>query len=409
MYKKITLILLLLWVSSQLAFADVFKPVVEEYKYSIESYMRDCRVDSIEKLPTSTCDFATTDSELIKRINTVNWYYDFDVIMRFRMFKEIVWDLPYTEEEMAERIDLDRQLGIRDTNFNKWKDGAYKIITELSSSFDSWANSFIRDRNDNEVEFKEGILSSIHSKSVRLQKYNVEWYKELDNFRKKKIEDETFWFTDPMYDDLYLSNIDEISSMYEDNYPNDDNVGIYFPNVKRYLQLRKEWTTFYRDFSDWPETSYDRQWYSNNERTKAKAWEYTNSYDKKVDYEYTITQTIWDNILNENGWNYVHKEVVKEISKLEMYSKKWNKAKNFEKDYKLVYNITLNFVKKLKSKYSSTKVKSKLTILSERITPLIVKFENKYNQEKNIKLKWKYQQYVWLLLIFEKVLSENNF
>lgn len=401
MLKKSIVLIILLWLSSQFSYADIFEPIKENNKFTNELYMMNCKVSSNSELPTEYCDFKTTDSEFQRRLKIVNWYNDFDTIMRFRMYKEIVWDIPLTNKE-KELLEF----STFKINPNKWREWAYRVITEFTSTFDSWANWLVRDKTDNEKIFKANILSNLHAHLIDLQKLYIEWYRQLDSYRKSKIEDETFGRVDPLYDDLYLWNIDEVISMYRKDYPNQHNIDIYFPNVKKYLQIRKEWTTFYRDFTDWPETSYSRQWYTNNEIKKAKSWNYTNSYDNKVDYEYTITQTIWDNILNQNGWDYIPKE---EVSKLEMYTDQWDK--DLEKDYNLVFNVVVKYVNKLKTKnkYSDSKVQDKLSSLVKQLPPLVEKYELKYNNEKSSKLKAKYKNYVWLLLILEKVLSENNF
>jgi hypothetical protein len=61
--------------------------------------MMNCKVSSNDELPTEYCEFKTTDSEFQRRLKIVNWYNDFDTIMRFRMYKEIVWDVPLTNEQ----------------------------------------------------------------------------------------------------------------------------------------------------------------------------------------------------------------------------------------------------------------------------------------------------------------------
>jgi hypothetical protein len=92
-----------------------------------------------------------------------------------------------------------------------------------------------------------------------------------------------------------------------------------------------------------------------------------------------------------------------------MYTDKWDK--DLEKDYNLVFNVVIKYVNKLKTKnkYSDSKVQDKLSSLKEQLLPLVEKYELKYNNENSSKLKAKYKNYVWLLLILEKVLSENNF
>ena len=413
MLKKFIALIILLWLSSQFSYADIFEPIKENNKFTNEFYMMNCKVSSNDELPTEYCEFKTTDSEFQRRLKIVNWYNDFDTIMRFRMYKEIVWDVPLTNEQ-KELLEF----STIKINPNRWREWAYREITEFTSTFESWASNFLENKKGTEKDMKIDILRNLSSTLNDIQDYYVEWYDDLDRHRtnhfveNNAINPETFEDTE----DIYYSNIDEIiNSIKEKNYPNyvqwdiDLFENIYFPNVKKYLEIRREWTTFYRDFSYWNDNLYKKVWYSPKEIEKAKSWDYTNSYNNKVDYEYTITQTIWDNILNQNGWDYIPNEVIKEVSKLEMYTDKWDK--DLEKDYNLVFNVVIKYVNKLKTKnkYSDSKVQDKLSSLKEQLLPLVEKYELKYNNENSSKLKAKYKNYVWLLLILEKVLSENNF
>ena len=287
MIKKILALLVLLAISSQFAFADVFKADKPLNKFTTDYYMFKCNVSSADELPKRDfCDYKITDDELKKRLEIINWYNDFDTIMRFRMYNEIVWDETYTEERIKNlgsvwiTIDVDKN-----------KKVAYKTITRATTSFESWAFWLLRTEEATEKEMKSSILSNMSSHFKDYESILL-WFKEYKAHIKRWIEDWTFPDT-KLYDNVYLSNIDEVrdyirerSDNYEIYWEADEFENIFYPNVKKYLEVKKVWASFYRDYSFWDDDSYKRQGYTEKETVKAKSWDYTNSYENKVDYEH---------------------------------------------------------------------------------------------------------------------------
>jgi len=394
--KKIILFLLLA-LTIPYTNADIFIPQKNYNTYTKEKHIQECWIKD-ELKTTKYCEIPVDSEEFKKRLELVNWYTDFDIIMREKMYSEMIWDIWYDYVDYISKWEKNYP----------WRESAYAKLTQYTESYDSWATWYLRDHSDSEESFRDEVRSNLFATLSSLEKSLI-WYNLIDIQRKNLIK---IWLIEESdeYQTIYLGNIDEIEKLFKENgYKNLDDWfkekynNIYFPNVRKYLELEKEWVTFYRTFENWSEESYKRQWYSSEEILKAKKWEYTNSYYNKVNFEFTIKQEIGKNILNDSPIK------INKKTKLENYAEKW--WKDIEKDSLAVQNIFKKYFQKYKKKnwVTQEKINKKVELLKGRVWELVQTYENKYKIASTPSKKSKYKKYVWILLIAEKVLNENSF
>ena len=411
MIKKVfsTLVLSSVFISS--VSADVFVPDKNYNIYTKEKHMYECGMTN-ENQTTQYCKIAVNTEEFKKRLEILNWYTDFDTLMQEKIINEVVWDEP---------IDVDFYKELYGNNYknylpeeNKWLNSANSELFSYTQRYDWWANWFLRVSSNNEDYFRKNVLSNLFSLLNDLESIVV-WYNSIDIIRKNLIKEWIVDQNDKLFESVYIWNIDEIERLgkkyFYNSYHEEDIVKydtIYFPNIRKYLELKKQWTTFFREFDDWDETSYTRQWYTDEEITKAKAWKYENTYDNKTNFEYTVKQEVEKNILEE-PIKYINTDNEIGKTKLEEYAEKW--GKNIDNDYPAIEKVIVSYFIKYKKKawVTQAKVDSRVKLLKEKVPVLTESYEKKYNSTSIKSKKDKYKKFVWILLLVEKVLEKNSF
>lgn len=315
-------------------------------KFSTEYMWRICKISSWSET-TQWCHFPTDSEEFKKRQKIANWYNDFDTIMRFRMYEEIIWDYGWKKSDL--------NVGIHETYY---EEAAYDDISDHTEAFESYAIRYIKDRERNETRLRSDISDRTLITVSQLANL-VAGYKEMDTFRKALVKNWRLDKTD--HNGIYLSNIDELhAKIKEIYYPVqiwEENIEkwekVYFPNVIKFLELKKEWTKFYRDHKNVNPEFLRKFWYTESEINKSSKGEYNNSFTDKANFEEPITQEIWGTILEGNlpkktisdeieSWNPIEEEQ----TLWQLNAKKYNRDYDFE--YERIDRILTSYFKKQK-------------------------------------------------------------
>jgi hypothetical protein len=94
MINKITSSLILFLISVPLVHAEVFIPETKYNYITKEKYMDRCGLTDVTKT-TQYCKIPANSDTIKKRIEILNWYADFDLVLRQKMYNEMIWDLSY--------------------------------------------------------------------------------------------------------------------------------------------------------------------------------------------------------------------------------------------------------------------------------------------------------------------------
>lgn len=382
-------------------FANTFSPEVKYNTFNIKLYKAKCKIHWDDET-SQYCHYSVNSSEFKKRLEVVNWYNDFDMLMRQKMLNEVLYDYN-PKNDLSDIIKVDE---------NKWKNNALRILSEYSNSYNSVGHLLVSNKNYTEDLFKEMVLK----KSLRMFKVlevnYVVWFNTLDIKRQGLIAD-GYLEDNASNEYVYLGNIDEIYSLlkkhrFEDYHPGDvrDIKNVFYPNVKKYFELKKQWQSFYADYKLFNDQDFKDLGYTQKEVEKFHAWEYINSYDNKTDFDFTIEQTIGTSNLWESETIIV--EVPKEETKLEIYEKLWKM--DYDKDYAVIYAIVDKYMKKQKRKWKTdTDIQRQITKLLEKVDDIIITYENSYNTATTVEKKNKFKKFVWIFLVFEDVLKKYSY
>jgi len=401
MKNKLLWTLLILIIFSTSAYADVFQAKEQYNSFNADLYMYECGFTN-DSQTSSLCKLSANSDEFKKRLELINWYADFDILMRQRIFSEILWDLDY--DEITYMYDW--------TITYHWSDQAYDRLSLYTNSYKQRWNDYLRNPNMNENEFREGIANNLYGTIDYIESLAI-WFNNINQQRDNLIKANLIK-NDESFQTIYLWNINEIEKLFKENYYTYLNVGdknlydsIYFPNVKKFLNIEKEWTSFYRDFKNFDNQDYVDLWYSQSETNKWLKGDYSNTYEKKVNFDFEINQNIWKNILTNNSIDENNSKVKK--TKLEEYAVLW--WKDITVDYKIVEKAVVNYFSKYKAKNWITQVmiNEKINTFKEKIPSIIISYEKKYDLTTINSKKELYKKYIWLFLIFEKVLNEHKF
>jgi len=386
-------------VLSSTAYADTFVAEQPLNTFTVSKHMNACWITDASQT-TQYCEIAPNSQEFLKRLEIVNWYTDFDVVMRQKVYWEIVWDYGWTQD------DYD-YLWIES---DAWEQAAYKYLSTYTNSYDSYAVGYLRDKSDDEDDFRDNVRDQLFVAIWKLEN-KVIWYNYI-NFARINFQNSGELAKNEDNQLIYLGNIDKIQDlMKSERYPNmqqrevDLYENIYFPNVKKFLELEKQWASFYRNYDHFDRDDFERFWYNSVETEKWLKGEYTNTFDTKVDFDEDLDQSVNGTAIETSVWNSYTPPVK---TKIEIYQEKWNKDVN--KDYDRVLTVIDAYVSKLVKKgNSSREINQKLDAVWNQLPKLIEKYEKSYNSATTTKTKSKYENYVWILLVLEKVLDENTF
>lgn len=405
--NKLLSVVLVFIVSFTTVWAEVFEPETKFNAWTTERFQRECWITSSEQT-TQYCKIETWSELFRERLDIVNWYLDFDIIMRERVYNEILYDYGWTPQKQE-------YFGIEE--FEN-QEAAYEVINDYSIAYDTFINKFLSDPMYSEDEMKDGIVSRLFVLMRELD-WAVVGYKEIDLNRSFLIRDGII--TNSIdYSDINLGYIDNLYSVFEDElfgekYIMESEVEtyreIYFPSVIKFLELQKEWSIFYRDNTNLSDWAKKRLGYNDKEIDKSIKWTYNNSFKTKVSFESPIKQTIGWTILDWEGpeLKLTPSIDINEIkTKLEEYEELlW---KDLVTEYDRLNKVLDDyFTKKKRSWMTASKVESMRKWLIISLPVVIEKYEKRQYESRTKSDVDKYANYVWILLVLEKVLEENRY
>lgn len=377
--------------------ADSFIPEENFNKFTVERYAALCWIEEDGKI-TQYCDFTLSSPELKEKLEIANWYNDFDTVMRFKMYNEVLWDYrnnPYDTRD-------------------PWVERAYNVISDYSSNFISNTDYFIKNKNNTEKDYKAIVYDNVYAYNRDLDKIVI-WYSNILYLRNDLVEkgkfDDTWKFNA-----LYVGDLDEIHDLIEETYYpywHEDDIEkwetVFFPNVRKYLELHTMWTVFYRtQYSAFDDETYKMLGYSKEAQELAEKWEYFNEYNNKIDFYFDLDQEIGGTILDGDTTTSISVLTEKkEMTLLEQYEQAWDRS--IEEDYDRVLKVLNLYVTSQKSKWvSQLRINQLFSSMLSQLPAIYDIYLEKYENSTGTQ-KAKFQNTVWMILILEKVLEENTF